>query len=724
MNKFRLAVGLHNHQPVGNFEHVFEDAHQHAYAPFLEVLRNFPTLRMTLHQSGILWDWQEQHHPEYLETVRGMIRGGRLELLTGGFYEPILTSIPTRDLHGQIAMLTDYLKDRFGVNASGLWLTERVWEPHLPKVLALSGVKFLPVDDTHFIFAGLEHAQLVGPYTTEFEGYTVTLLPIQKRLRYLIPFGTVQEVITELKKQAETSPTGLAVYADDGEKFGVWPNTYKHCYVDGWLEKFFTEVEKNSDWLEMVPLSEAAAMHPIGRVYLPSASYEEMGHWALPAPAFAQYESFENWLKNVHKGDQYTRFVRGGHWRGFLAKYDEVNLMHKKMLAVSDSLARLEENPKLARAAGDIRDRLYASQCNCGYWHGVFGGLYLPHLRQAVYAAMIEAEAKLRELTGTTGLAIQVRDYDADNIEEVVVQTEHFTAVFKPDVGGMLLDLALSKHAFDLTDTLTRRKEGYHSKLTETPVESVHQQGTASIHDVVKVKEKGLERFLIEDWYLKRCFLDHFLPVDTELDEFMRAQVRETGDFILGQYQYETDGAKGQVRMFRDGWVRTGSGDYPVRVVKTFIFEEHAERIQITYELTATGGHEIPCLFAIENNFSFQAGHAPDRYVLIDGQRPEESFLDSVGAHQRTYSVGLVDEWRKLAVLVQSRQECDTWHHPLFTVSLSEAGFEKVYQGTTLVQLYQLTLTERPTVIELTLHAGGMQGVLRNLQAKKAARAH
>lgn len=713
MTKFRLAIGLHNHQPVGNFDHVFEEAHQQAYRPFLELFSRFPKISLSLHQSGILWGWQEQHHPEYLEQVNGLVQAGRIELLTGGYYEPILTSIPQRDLRAQIEKLTTYLDRHFHSPVDGLWLTERVWEPHLPKVLAESGVRYLPVDDTHFLFAGLERSQLNGPFVTEFEGKTVTLLPIQKKLRYLIPFGKVEEVIAELRRQAEMDPGGVAVYGDDGEKFGVWPNTHKHCYDDGWLSQFFEAVERNADWLEVVPLKVAAAMPPVGRVYIPSASYEEMGHWALPTPGFLKYESFEHWLKTMHKAEEHERFVRAGHWRGFLSKYDESNLMHKKMLSVSARLAEFEgKYPNRLGETTAVRDKLYSAQCNCAYWHGVFGGLYLPHLRQAIYSALVEADAQLRKLSGIAGVTITSRDYDADNRDEVTVETSAFSATFKPDRGGMLLDLGLSKHPFDLTDTLIRRKEGYHQKLAKAQTDAKGSE-TASIHDLVIAKEPGLEKLLVEDQYLKRCFIDHFISEKTTVEDFRLAQVDEMGDFVAGQYDYEFDQSVGRVTLSRIGRVKVHGHSHQVKVAKSFLFETEADKFEVRYELQTVDGSSLSTILAIENNFSFQAGHAHDRYVLIDGERPTDSYLDSVGSHTEAKSVGMVDEWRGLAVLLHSSQACDILHHPIHTVSLSEAGFEKVYQGTTLVQRYRVSLSSEPTIIRLTLCAGTREDVMR-----------
>ncbi|MEW6051645.1 MAG: alpha-amylase/4-alpha-glucanotransferase domain-containing protein [Candidatus Zixiibacteriota bacterium] len=723
MSRFTLAFGIHNHQPVGNFDHVFEEAHRHAYLPFVKLLERFPGIRLSLHQSGILWDWQQQKHHAYFDQISRLLGRNQIELMTGGFYEPILPAIPERDVLGQIAMLNAYLESHFGVNPKGLWLTERVWEPHLPKLLAKAGVTHLPVDDTHFIFAGLEHEQLCGPFVTESEGYAVTALPIEKKLRYLIPFGRVEEVIDELKRQAERSPDGMAVYADDGEKFGVWPKTYQHCYEDRWLEQFFEALERNGDWLEMITLSEAAERPAVGRVYLPTASYEEMLHWALPAKAFVEYEQFEEWLKDQGKLAQYARFVRGGHWRSFLAKYEEANLMHKRMVRVSNMLAEFErECPSGQAGLSEVRDRLYASQCNCPYWHGVFGGLYLPHIRQAVYEAMIAAEDQLGRMTSRLRTGITVSDYDADGAEEVLCTTARFSAVIKPSRGGILADLALLKQHFDLTDTLSRRREGYHRKLARA-VTAETSQHTSSIHDLVLAKESGLDQLLIEDRYLRRCFIDHFFAADVTADQFYRMTFQEVGDFVTGRYDYLPADGKLVVDLIRNGTVRHNGTATQIRVSKRFGFDYDSGQIVVGYELSAPNSGPIEVLFAIENNFSFQAGHAHDRYIIVDGARPSDSFLDTFQTCPQGQGLAMADEYRNLAVAILSDRQAELWHMPIFTVSLSEAGFEKVYQGTTLVHLYRLHLTTQPVKLTLRLLAGPLQSVLAQAFPRSAVSA-
>jgi len=407
MKKVNFLFGIHNHQPVGNFDFVFKDAYQKSYLPFIKVLERYPHMKIALHFSGILLDWIKVHQPELIELVRKMVHRGQIEMMTGGHYEPILSIIPKEDRIGQITKLSSEVKRLFDYEPKGLWLAERVWEPTLPSSLQKAGVKYTITDDTHFKYAGLTEDQLTGYYITEDLGNLTALYPISKKLRYTIPFEDPQVTIDYLRKMASEAGDSIIVFADDGEKFGVWPNTYDHVFNDKWLERFFQAVEDNRDWINVLHFSEALEqIKPLGKIYLPTASYSEMMHWSLFPGTFQAYEDFEHYLKELDFYEDIHVFVRGGFWRNFLSKYSEVNNMHKKMLRVSRKLWSLEKED-IARA-NEAFDALWSGQCNCPYWHGVFGGLYLSHLRDAIYSNLIRAEILADEFLKTKFPVVEI----------------------------------------------------------------------------------------------------------------------------------------------------------------------------------------------------------------------------------------------------------------------------------------------------------------------------
>lgn len=101
-----LIIGVHLHQPVGNFDSVLEAAYQMSYRPFLEVFTRFPSVKLVWHCSGYLLLWLEKTHPEYLAQLAELVAQERVEILTGGMYEPILPIIPPADRASQIRQLS------------------------------------------------------------------------------------------------------------------------------------------------------------------------------------------------------------------------------------------------------------------------------------------------------------------------------------------------------------------------------------------------------------------------------------------------------------------------------------------------------------------------------------------------------------------------------------------------------------------------------------------
>ncbi len=364
----RFVFGLHLHQPVGNFDHVMADHVRDVYRPIIERATAAGFFPLTLHVSGPLFEWLEQHDTAWLDMIGRLAADRRVELLLAGFDEPILAALPRPDRLEQIGRMREYLTRRFGVDASGLWLTERVWQPELAADLAEAGVEYALVDDRHFLVSGFRHDELHRPHHTESDGRRVGLLAIDERLRYLIPFRPPEET-AEYLRQLRSQGHGLAVLADDGEKFGGWPGTKDWVYGSGWLDTFLKTMEKLISGGEIQLCTGQEAFRQVasgGLAYLGTASYREMEKWALPPVAQRELTKLEDKLGPKDLAAS-ASFVRGGHWHHFLVKYPESNRMHKAMVALS-TLSRSRGDPPEARRA------IGRAQCNDAYWHGVFGG--------------------------------------------------------------------------------------------------------------------------------------------------------------------------------------------------------------------------------------------------------------------------------------------------------------------------------------------------------------
>jgi hypothetical protein len=692
LNKISLALVVHSHQPVGNFDHVFEEAYQKAYSPFVQTLVRHPRIRMGLHFSGCLLEWIEKYHSEFFAELRELTTHGQVELMGGGFYEPVLAAIPDPDKAAQISRLSDYVENHFGTRPRGAWLTERVWRPDLVRPLAEAGVGYVILDDTHFIAAGVEPTRLRGTYLTEDLGAQLQLVPSLKRLRYTIPFRDVGETF-EFLREGAGRPNVLFAAGDDAEKFGIWPGTYDLCYTRGWLERFFQAIEDSGEWLETTTLSSFMASHkPLGRVYLPTASYPEMMEWALPAHACEEFTQCLEETERMQTGERFRKFLLGGTWQGFLGKYSESNQIHKLMLEISRRFHKAETDvPPGGERRGRLDEtetHLLAAQCNDAYWHGLFGGLYSPHLRSAVLQNLIQAETLLDQLDGegaTNGVRVTEKDFDVDGEQEILLSHPRAGMILKPSDGATISSLRFKPAAAELINSLMRRPEVYHNKV-RSQVEG-EQEGSSE-------KRAELTEHLRYDRYARHCFRTYLFAPWKQMKDFERLDLQEENGLAAGAWQTTTGPHANPVELSREWRYDHGGANLEIEARKVLFARgtEAGFHVECRSLISSNQPHIVPLSLGVEMVFNLLAPNAPDRYFVAAGDRHPLEFSGEI----QSPMLELVDEWQGVRLALEAKPECRWWIVPIRTVSQSEAGFEAVYQGSAILAVWEINASQSP----------------------------
>ncbi|MCI4444957.1 MAG: DUF1926 domain-containing protein [Candidatus Aminicenantes bacterium] len=643
MKKLKFLFAVHNHQPLGNFPHVLKMAYERAYWPFLETVSQFPYFKFALHFSGFLWEFISREHQEALELIKKMVAGGQVELLGGAFYEPILAQIPSSDRLGQVNLMTEFLRKNFNTTPTGLWLAERVWEPHLASFLHEAGFRYTLLDEEHFHYARVKN--IYGYYITEDEGLTFNIFPIDKKLRYLIPFRSLQEIESYFQKIL-VSGHETAIIGDDGEKFGIWPGTFDWVYSQGWLKRFLEFIAENqiemmtfSDYLNQTP--------PLGRIYLPPASYEEMMEWVLPVEEQKEFLELKSRLK---ESDKY--FLRGGQFQEFSLKYPESHHLRCRQLQVSAEVREYRNE--------EARLDLYQAQCNDAYWHGVFGGLYLPHLRRAVYQKLIAAELKIPFVSGWKRF-----DFDLDGQDEWLLRTPTFFVWVKPDLGGSITEIDYRCQEMNLTDVLTRRQEFYHLFSSST---AENAQGK-SIHELSRALPPEAQKWLIFDNYRRLSFLDRILPAEITREQYAEIYYRRLENFIQGKFTswQEEDSLLLEALHI----TQVNSGLIPLALKKSI--RPGNNSLLFAYEIENRGKEEAKLTLTSEWNMAFFEGEykiKPQKIEFFDGQ-----------------------------LSIQAPQSDEIWDFPVKTVSQSEKDFEIITQGISFHIVWRFNLQPKENKI-------------------------
>lgn len=639
----KLIFGIHMHQPVDNFGWVIQKAMKECYRPFFEVASKYRDFKFNVHCSGWLLEEIKKLDSELFGMIASLVECGSVEMLSAGYYEPILSSIPSKYRQLQVKKLNNFIKENFNYKPNGIWLTERVWESSLIPDLAKCDIKYTLVDDYHFLSSGFDEKALDGYYMSEESLSTLAIFPISQKLRYAIPFMSVQKAL-EVIKSISTNDESAAIIFDDAEKFGLWPKTYEWVYTKKWLESFIEAILGDSSIESMHLSSYLQTYKPKGVAYLNNTSYYEMGEWSLDAHSATKL----NYYKNLIGEDEFygggMRFLRGGIWKNFLVKYPYSNRLHKRMLELCKSMQNLESNSLLKLQTNDV------------FWHGVFGGLYLPNLRDNAYRYLIECENSLDHKE------CSIDFNELDGYEKYKLASKDLICRFDTFRGGALVELDARDVLFNYQNTLNRVEEFYHKKILQTQNATKHQDDSiATIHNMQVDVNDELKHLLVYDKNLKDSFLDHIIDSTFNLNGFMDSTFYEYAPFATSIYSGD----------FSNNTLTLKAKQSAITVIKKFSLNGSKLLFSVGTETNSITNIS----YMLELNFHF----SDMQNILLNGIK-----LDDSGEMENQNRLEFYDNTLDKKIIISLDQSFKLYYFKLKTISQSEEGFDATLQGVSL----------------------------------------
>jgi hypothetical protein len=444
----------------------------------------------------------------------------------------------------------------------------------------------------------------------------------------------------------------------------MWPGTYEWVYEKKWLERF-VEAILADETIQTRHYGEYFESHrPRGIAYLPNVSYYEMGEWSLKADDALRLEALK-YEMGLERYEQYgVKFLKGGIWKNFFVKYPESNRLHKRMIELSRAFHAQE---------GNFQTSLYKLQTNDPLWHGVFGGLYLPNLRDNAYRYLIECE----NIRYDTSECMVVDQNELDGYDKIKIVTPELIWRFDCACGGQLVEMDVREGCYNYQNTLTRRKEAYHQKLFEpsekmTPLE----EGIDTIHHASTELDESLRDALIYDWYPKNSFIDHISDDNFTCENFRHSTFKEYGDFA--NQPFVLSQAEGRVTLARDGGMY-----FPEKITahleKNFLFSPDGLDFSIHLGCKAEGNFT----YVLEHNFHFSDYDS----LRINGESLEKSgSITSIG------SLEMIDMVLKKKITLRFDNSCDVHYFQLETLSQSESGFDLSVQGISFAFVFDFSM--------------------------------
>ncbi|QSR89535.1 DUF1926 domain-containing protein [Methylacidiphilum caldifontis] len=642
---------VHFHQPNGVFPETYKKFTQKATLPFLYSINNHPKVKLSLHFSGNYLVYLQNENKEVIDLLRKMVEDGQIELLGGGFYEPIFCFLSREDSLLQLQKLHQFIADHLGFSPKGAWLAESVWEPYFVELLAQSGYQYTILEDSLFENAGLLPAEIKHPFLTQFNRHSIYVFGYHSLFSKEIPFKEIKDIHPSFVQISHREGMQIVCIAQSGELYGFWPDTREQVYQKHRLEDWLHYLDENSSWIQTrFPSEFIDGYWPV--ISLPSGGRKELQPFCLPHRATLEFVSAQNDLKLRFDADRFLKFFKGGNWLTFLSKYPEANYIHKRMLQVSEKIRSLPRELQ-----EDIYDSILASQGHTVYWHAYKDGLFGNYIRDNAFSHILNAEKMIRERAPQLFSPIENEDFDADKFPEIFLRSSRCSVCIKPLLGGSITEFNFLPTSYNLSNTLRR-----HPCFFPEPIPP---------------------DMYAEDWHQRTVFLDHFVPLSTSLYDFVSGSFLEYGDFVNQPYEIinTAETAKGYtVLLERKGGLYFTTNKFNFTISKEYTLTP-SDELHLLYTITNEDNIPIELLFCCEINYSILSIDSPDRYILINGKKmtPGMAFEE-----EKVREWTIVDETRKVKwQWYLADGPLHLFHFPLYTLNYERGLFGKDYQGST-----------------------------------------
>jgi len=409
-----------------------------------------------------------------------------------------------------------------------------------------------------------------------------------------------------------------------------------------------------------------------------------MGEWTLPADWAVRFGELLSGFRSG-KNLENKPFIQGGFFRNFLRKYEEANQLHKRMLFVSGVVEAAElSNSVRARIA---RDFLYRSQSNDVYWHGVFGGLYLNHLREEAWSNLLRAEAEAdvaRRGTAAEWAEATESDLDCDGGTELLIKTAGLTLFSHAHDGGAITEISLPARGVTLGHVLTRRVEGYHEKCRKAVGGSF--DGSTSIHDVLVLKDPSVLDALGADPWQRASFREEFYGDGNSPEAIFEGALPLV---VSAGKEALVDCVRRDARIITWFKIPLVADGVDLLLEKALILRGGEEKFVAVFRLLNRGTKPVSGTLCSEWNLNMLSGEGVERrYDGLDGPKG----LSSSGVSHGVREFKIVDGWRNVTSSAALSRNCAVLRRPVETVSLSEKGVEKIHQGICIKALFPVNI--------------------------------
>jgi hypothetical protein len=267
-------------------------------------------------------------------------------------------------------------------------------------------------------------------------------------------------------------------------------------------------------------------------------------------------------------------------------------------------------------------------------------------------------------------------DFRNEGSEQIFIRNRSLSIIVNPAFGASISEFSNRSTKVNAFDVIARRKEAYHQLLAQLNEEELNNDTVKSIHDMITVKEKGLKRYLVYDSSRRYSCKELLFNAMPTAEELMLGTIAYTD---CSQYPYTYE-------IHNHSIISDSSHNTLPAITKTISLHEADPTIAVHYTISSFNG-----VLGIECNVNMLAPHAKECHYSVEGMPAEESYLDSVGQINNVTRYAVVDNNRNVTFSVQASKPATLLRYPLYTVSQSDSGFEKNFQGSCIILCFEVS---------------------------------
>ncbi len=615
-----VSCGLHCHiSDIRNDN--FENTYNNTLKKIISFLFNHPNVCFTFYFPGPILEWLEKNHAEFITLLSDLVNRKQVEILGGGFYEPIFPLIMPVDRVGQIEMNTTYVRKQIGKKPRGIFLGDTVWDPSLISSFKTCGMEFVILNGSLIPENEPEGKNLI----VEDMGKTLTVIPYHQPILDFTQLPDSQKILEKVKKLSESKNNAL--YLNDNHlyftSFSV--NELSILLETNWFETFCNLIESSPLFDFSYPSLYLKNNSDCIRSFVPAGCPPEIQKWtSKPFLEEKQKQTSTN-IKN------------------FLYTYQEVQYLYSRMMYVSLNVSQCRGDKVRKKSA---REFLWKAQTQESYWFLGDSGIGCEEIRQNAYKNLLTAEKYVRETNASLTDSALSFDYDMDGQKEYIIHQNDYNA-FISQCGGMIFELDLISNTKNYCDTMRRISEF-----------------------------DG-----ITDAYSKRLFLDHLISFEN-FDNFTEDSSNSSAVFSQIVYsEHNFDRVRKELQLTTTALF--GVLQQPVTLKKKFSFTQNG--IQVQYILKNDSPLPLKCYFAVESNLCLSGTSNEEQLIeIISADNKEQSCPNQIYIRQDGVSLlQFTDIPNKNVFVFQPNEDAGICIQPLYISRPINGKTEKRYQATT-----------------------------------------